>query len=309
MPLSKPNFEMLDAVTRAGSFSGAALILNKVPSAISHSVKQLEDELGIVIFERHHRKITLTPAGKFLTVEARAMLKKMEQIEIEVRNVANGWQPTLTIAVDAIVRTQQMDHLIADFCKAFDDVELRFQLEVYNGVWDSLASGRSDIAIGATTAIPVDGAYDYKDMGAIDWAFVVGRHHPLASPQHGTDIADITQYPSICLDDTSRAIPRRTTWLLPGQRRLVVPNWDVAVSCAQSGVGIGYFPTHKVRQLLTDGALVEKQLKNPKPPSNCCLAWSTECTSPAFQWALKFLGDQDRLRECWISGVDRQPKR
>ncbi len=172
---------------------------------------------------------------------------------------------------------------------------------MYNGVWDSLASDRSDIAIGATTAIPVDGTYDYKDMGSIDWAFVVGKHHPLASAQDVTNTADLAQYPSICLDDTSREILQRTTWLLPDQRRLVVPNWDVATSCVVSGAGIEYFPSHKVRGLLGEGTLVEKRLNDPKPPSPCCLAWNTECNSQAFLWILEYLGDQDKLQERWIA--------
>ncbi len=78
MLLSKPSFELMDAIERAGSFSGAALILNKVPSAVSHSVKQLEDEVGVALFERLHRTVTLTPAGNFLTDGTRAMLKRMD---------------------------------------------------------------------------------------------------------------------------------------------------------------------------------------------------------------------------------------
>ncbi len=58
---SKSSLEMLDAVARLGSFTAAAEVLHKVPSAISYSVRQIESELGVVLFRRLPRKVELTP--------------------------------------------------------------------------------------------------------------------------------------------------------------------------------------------------------------------------------------------------------
>ncbi|MBO0246815.1 LysR family transcriptional regulator, partial [Vibrio sp. Vb0592] len=57
---SKSSLEMLDAVARLGSFTAAAEVLHKVPSAISYSVRQIESELGVVLFRRLPRKVELT---------------------------------------------------------------------------------------------------------------------------------------------------------------------------------------------------------------------------------------------------------
>lgn len=61
----------------------------------------------------------------------------------------------LAIAVDNIVKPERTRQMIVDFYRHFSDVELRVSQEVFNGVWDALADGRAEMAIGATQAIPV----------------------------------------------------------------------------------------------------------------------------------------------------------
>jgi DNA-binding transcriptional LysR family regulator len=299
--LSRSTLELLDAITRAGSFSGAGVLLNKVPSAVSHSVKQLEDDLGVTLFDRNHRNVSLTTAGQYFVNEARAMLKHMDRMEANVVRIAKGWRPSLTIAVDVILSLEHLNQLITAFSQEFDDVELRVRMEIFNGVWDALVTGRADIAIGATTAIPVDGQFDYKEMGSIDWVFVVGKTHPLAENSAGMGALELSPYPSIGLEDTSREIPRRTTWRLPHQRKLIVPNWEVALDAAKSGAGVGYFPQHVASRSILEGSLIEKCLSEPKAPSPCCLAWSTDEQSPALTWVLEYLGDAEHLQRQWIA--------
>lgn len=80
---SKSSLEMLDAVARLGSFTAAAEVLHKVPSAISYSVRQIESELGVVLFRRLPRKVELTPAGELFMLEARQLLRQMEEIRAQ----------------------------------------------------------------------------------------------------------------------------------------------------------------------------------------------------------------------------------
>lgn len=54
--LSEQSMQLIDMVARVGSFTAAANKLHKVPSAVSYAVKQVEEDLGVVLFERHHRR-------------------------------------------------------------------------------------------------------------------------------------------------------------------------------------------------------------------------------------------------------------
>lgn len=298
--LSRSTLELLDAIDRMGSFSKAANLLNKVPSTISHAVKQLEAGLGVELFDRTDVKLSLTAAGEYLVQEARVLLKHMDDVETNVVRVANGWQPKLAIAIDAILPQVSVQNLIKEFCVEFTDVELIVRNEVYNGVWDALVMGRADIAIGATSAIPVDGQFDYKEMGEIDWVFVVGAKHDLTFPGSDLSDANLVKYSAISLEDTSINIPQRTTWVLPKQRKLVVASWEQALGAAKSGAGIGYVPKHIAQPYIADGSLTQIILPHPKAPSACCLAWNTANQSPALTWVLTFLGDMELLNDQWI---------
>ena len=74
---SEYSLDVIDAVARHGSFSGAAQELHRVPSAISYTVRQLEQWLAVPLFVRRHRDVELTPAGHMFVKEARDVMKKM----------------------------------------------------------------------------------------------------------------------------------------------------------------------------------------------------------------------------------------
>lgn len=162
---SEYSLEVVDAVARNGSFSAAAQELHRVPSAVSYTVRQLEEWLAVPLFERRHRDVELTAAGAWFLKEGRSVVKKMQITRQQCQQIANGWRGQLAIAVDNIVRPERTRQMIVDFYRHFDDVELLVFQEVFNGVWDALSDGRVELAIGATRAIPVGGRYAFRDMG------------------------------------------------------------------------------------------------------------------------------------------------
>lgn len=297
---SYTNLQVIDAVARLGSFSAAAEELHKVPSAISYTVRSIEERLAVNLFVRLHRQVVLTPAGEYFVEEIRKLLKQMESIKLRTQQVANGWCESVSVALDNVVREQQANMLVGDFYQQFSDVELHLTMEVFNGVWDALADGRADIAIGATMAIPVGGNFGYREMGSLTWKFLVAPDHPLASKKSPLTPTELAQYPAICLDDTSRVLPKRITWLMDNQRRIMVPNWHSALQCLKAGLGISVVPTHRAMPFIESGELVEKELLHKPAVSPCCLAWNKERMSPAVQWILDYLGDSEKLNRDWM---------
>ncbi|MGF1760303.1 LysR family transcriptional regulator [Photobacterium sagamiensis] len=294
------DLQVIDVVARRGSFSAAAEELHKVPSAISYTVRSIEERLAVDLFVRMHRQVKLTPAGEFFVEEARNLIKQMEQMRLQTQRVANGWSQSVSVALDTVVRESRVNTLVRDFYQAFPDVELHLTMEVFNGVWDALADGRADIAIGATAAVPVGGYFDYRDMGTLSWKFVVCKDHPLANTEHKLGSDELAEYPAICIEDTSRTLPKRVTWLMDNQRRIMVPNWHSALQCLKAGLGVCVVPAHMAMPRIETGELVEKQLVNKPPVSPCCLAWNTENSNPALEWLLDYLGDSEQLHREWM---------
>ena len=106
---------MVDAIARSGSFAAAARQLGKVPSALTYSVRQLEDALDVLLFDRRSRQARLTAAGQELLDEGRRLLEQIDAVANRVKRVATGWETQLSIAVDDVVSRTTM----LELCEAF----------------------------------------------------------------------------------------------------------------------------------------------------------------------------------------------
>lgn len=297
---SEYHLSVIDAVARKGSFSAAGQELHRVPSAISYTVRQMEEWLAVELFTRRHRDVELTVAGEHFVQEVRGLLKMMAATRQQCQQLANGWRGQLAIAIDGIVKSARTRQLVIDFYRHFPDIELHISEEVFNGVWDALADDRVDIAIGATQAIPVKGRFTFRDMGCLHWRCIVAYEHPLSAITEITD-EHLRQWPSLVLEDTSRVLPRRDTWTLDNQRRLVVPNWDVAVECITAGLCVAMVPAHIAKPLLDKRQAVELALPTPFPASPCYVSWRENPLNPALQWMLDYLGDTSTLNQEWLA--------
>eukprot|EP01137_Pigoraptor_chileana_P005974 Opistho-2@49784 len=106
---------MVDLIARTGSFAAAARELGKVPSALTYSVRQLEDALDVLLFDRSSRQAKLTAAGEELLHEGRRLLLEIDAVANRVKRVATGWETQLTVAVDNILAPTAVFELVEAF--------------------------------------------------------------------------------------------------------------------------------------------------------------------------------------------------
>ena len=107
---------MLQAVADAGSFAAAARALGLVPSALTYRVRQIEDALDVLLFDRSSRQARLTEAGAELLREGdAAAAARSTPWPTACKRVATGWEPQLTIAVDSVIARDPLMEL----CDAF----------------------------------------------------------------------------------------------------------------------------------------------------------------------------------------------
>src|SRR5258708_9537498 len=107
MSLSLESLQVLDAIDRKGSFAGAAEDLHRVPSAITYSIRQLEESLGIDLFDRSGHRAVLNAAGRELLSEGRRLLRAAADLECPVQQLAKGWETGLPLAVETTSRHER----------------------------------------------------------------------------------------------------------------------------------------------------------------------------------------------------------
>ena len=103
--LTMDQLRVLVEIRERGSFSAAARALGRVQSAISQSVKSLEETQGVQLFDRSNLRPVLTPIGQVLVEQARAVLVSAARFEAIATGTRAGLEPTLTLAIDPLVPT------------------------------------------------------------------------------------------------------------------------------------------------------------------------------------------------------------
>ncbi|MBC7786292.1 MAG: LysR family transcriptional regulator [Methylophilaceae bacterium] len=286
--ISLESLEVIDAIARKGSFASAAASLFRVPSAITYTVRKLEDDLGVALFNRSGHRAELTEAGAELLSEGRRLLNAADELQLRVKRIANGIETSLTIAVSDILDISKLFPLLSQFYSQQFGTRLKIVREIYGGSWDALLTGRADISIGAPGDGPPGGGYSLHVMGSLKFDYAVAVQHPLAEMPEPLQNEQIMQYRSISAADSSRNLAPRTSGILSGQDVLSVPDMRTKLQAQIAGLGVGYLPRSLAEAYASTGHLVIKQVAEPKPEAFGYLAWRDK-SGKAQQWLLKEL--------------------
>jgi DNA-binding transcriptional LysR family regulator len=276
---------LVDAIARTGSFAGAARELGKVPSALTYSVRQLEEALDVLLFDRSARHAVLTAAGQELLIEGRRLLMEIDAVTNRVKRIATGWEAELTIAVDDAVARPALYDLMAAFHDQKSEGErgpptrLRFRTEVLSGTWEALVSGQADLAIG-TSSQPPGSSVACEVMGDQSWLFVVAPNHPLAKLPEPLSAAQIAEHRIVTVADTARQLAPLTFGVVPGQDVLTLPSLGAKREAQLRGLGCGWLPEPMVREPLLRGLLVAKDTYDQRRVT-LHYAWRTSGQPPA----------------------------
>jgi DNA-binding transcriptional LysR family regulator len=295
MNLTLEALRILDSIDRKGSFAAAAVELDRVPSALTYSVRKLEEDLDVLLFDRRGHRAKLTVAGLELLTEGRHLLRAAEELEQRVKRTATGWEVELRIVVDSIIPFEKMLPLITAFDQERSGTRLRVSSEVLSGVWEALVSGRADLAIGAPYDGPdlvrMSGGFQTRLLGDIEWVFAVAPSHPLASAPDPLPVGLVQQHRAVAVGDTGRVLPGITSGLLTGQETLTVPSISAKLSAQLAGLGCGHLPRTLAAPYLASGALIEKQTTEAKPLGTTHIAWSTKTRGKSLKWFLNRLAE------------------
>jgi len=299
---------MIDTIARTGSFAAAARELGKVPSALTYSVRQLEETLDVLLFDRRSRQAKFTAAGEELLNEGRRLLAETAAVANRVRRVASGWETQLSVAVDDVISRRT----VFELCEAFYALDpqgkagggtlgnggpgtrLKLRTEVLAGTWEALVSGQADLAIGVGLHSPPPGVA-VEPLGDLSFVFAVSPQHPLATAKLPIDDVELLRYRAVAVADTAQRMSPLTVNLLPGQDVLTVSSMAAKLEALLRGMGCGYIPEPMVRVHLRDGTLLQKKTLRPNAPVRMGYAW--RCGSGRRERASLGLGLQWWLKQ------------
>jgi DNA-binding transcriptional LysR family regulator len=247
------------AAADEGSFSAAGRKLRRAQSVVSHTLANLEAQVGFALFDRSGRYPQLTEAGRALLAEARRAADSMDAFKARARTLAEGLEPELSVAVDVMYPIAKLTGAVQAFHREFPSTPLRLYVEALGAVVQPLLDGQCRIAvIGSFPEVPAACASEY--LLGVPAATVVAPAHPLARIEGTVMRAQAQRYVQLVLTDRSTLTRGRDFGVLsPRVWRLA----DLGAKHAflRAGLGWGNMPLHMVEQDLESGALVRIELE------------------------------------------------
>ena len=291
MSLTLDTLQILDSIARRGSFARAAAELDRAPSSLTYAVQQLEADLDVLLFDRSGHRARLTPAGQILLEDGRMLLRAAAETEQRVRQAADGWEPKLTIALDAIMPIAPILDCVAEFDTPGHKTALRLRSEVLAGTWEVLLSGDADLVIGAGDG-PPGGGYLTRLLGKLEFVFCVATSHPLAKIKTPLTETDLHAHRVVVISDTARNLPLRSAGVLQRQAQLAVPDMTSKLLAQQKGLGVGNLPRWLFASPAARG-LTEKKLAGGRLQEKVYLAWRSGESGRALTWFIKRLSQTE----------------
>lgn len=288
--LTPDALSLLQAVAQTGSFAAAARELGLVPSAVTYRIRQIEDALDVLLFDRSSRQARLTDAGAELLREGGRLLQEIDAVANRVRRVATGWESQLTIAVDTIISCATVMELAQAFFELAPTTRLRLRDESLSGTLEALTSGLADLAIGVSQESGTAAGVQSLPLGDVDFVFVVAPHHPLAREKEPLSDELRQKHRAIAVADSVQRGTGATIGLLAGQDVLTVPSMAAKLDAQLRGLGGGFVPEPMARTCIERGTLVVKTVQRSPRIAHMSYAWrSGSPPGRALQWWLQQL--------------------
>jgi DNA-binding transcriptional LysR family regulator len=255
------------AVARAGSTRAAAERVARSQSAASSALAELESTLGVKLFDRVGRRLTLNAQGRALLPRAVGLLEQAAEVG---RMFGATDQGALRVAASFTVGEYLLPPLIAGWKRAHPGIRLRLDIANTRAVLDAVAALEVDVGF-------IEGARTHPDLDVAHWredelVVVAAGDHPMAGRR--VDRAWLREAPWILREPGSGTREAADRWLVPGLGRFRIEmelgSNEAVKRAVASGLGVGLLSVHAVAEAVAAGALT--RLQTPLPPMHRALA-------------------------------------
>jgi DNA-binding transcriptional LysR family regulator len=293
------------AAVDEGSFSAASRKLLRAQSVVSETVSNLEDQIGVSLFDRSGRYPKLTPAGVVLLADARSIITGVDLLKARAKGMAVGLEPELSVVVDVFYPIDAITQVAKEFRRQYPGVALRIYVEALGAAIQPVLDGRCSVGVvGSLPVIP--DSLSSERLPEVSFLMVAASDHPLASYKGKIPKEVLARHTQIVLTDRSELSAGRELGVMSPT------TWRLADLFAKhhfllNGLGWGGMPLHAVSKNLEEGRLAELTIEDV-PPGGLNLAmsavWQTKSPpGPAGRWFI------ERLKEIPIAAGNTAPKR
>jgi DNA-binding transcriptional LysR family regulator len=243
------------AVVDSGNLSRAAERVAISQPALTRSIKNLEDMLGMELLERKPRGVTPTEAGLALYRHAQIVLNACQRLAREVRELERGVTGTVHLGVAAMFATHLTSQVAESLCEAHPRLSLIINEAFFEDLLRQLSDGRLDVVFTNFPQVSVSPNLVLEPLTTVRSSIMAGRNHPLASRRE-LSRADLVPHRWVIADQPHAQDSFEKFFSaegLPPPRDVFRTNsLNLMLSLVSSGRFLSPLPEHLINDKLTD---------------------------------------------------------
>ena len=241
--LERMHLTVVQEVEKQGSLTAAAEVLCLTQSALSHSMKKLEQQLGTDIWLREGRSLRLTQAGQYVLAVANRVLPQLALAEERLRQFAQGERGTLRIGMECHPCYQWLLKIVSPYLTAWPDVDVDVKQKFQFGGIGALFGYEIDMLVTPDPlykpGLHFEPVFDYEQV------LVVNHNHPLAGATY-VKPKQLTNEVLITYPVPTDRLDIYTQFLMPAGitplRHKTIETTDIMLQMVASGRGVAALP-------------------------------------------------------------------
>ena len=260
MKLSSEQLELILEIIDRGNFSAAARALNRVPSAVSMAIANLEAELNLKLFERSKNHLAPTEVALSIEPHARLIVTKLRQLDLHLTELSTGLETSLCIGIAADVNQKFLLAGIEQLIQRYPLLNIEIVSAPQQELKTRLHRNEIDLYI-AYSSSQLDNNERFRLLGMEQFVAAV-------SPKDAQQLKAHNKNELNMLSELRQIIVASKHYPLPDSRVLVSDsywysdNLSMAIDMVEQGLGWGNFPlsvvqTHFAKQSLVRLAFLD----------------------------------------------------
>ncbi|MCE6953118.1 MULTISPECIES: LysR family transcriptional regulator [Rhodobacterales] len=264
------------AAAEAGSVSSAARALSISQSSVTEAIRSLEDDLGVILFERRARGLELTHKGALFLRHASQILDDVSSARQAFRDETGSLGGQLSLGVSSLVAGYVLSDLLTRFRRGWPAVEISALEETGDYLQHLLIGGELDVAVLFTSAIRDRAALNVETLLVSPYRLWLPQGHRLAAAE-AIAPEDLVQEPfiSLMVDEIEESTRRLMAGLSVRPRVAFRTRSVEAVrSLVATGAGVAVMPGLVYRPWSLEGDRIEiRDVSGDLPTVSVGLAW------------------------------------
>ena len=259
------NLRLIRDVAHCRNVSKAARLNEISQSAASQALQEIERDLGVELFDRGTRPLTVTPAGKVYLDYCRDVLRRHEELEASLGQLKQQLDGTARIAAIYSVGLSEMSDIEERFSQRFPNAELQVSYLRPERVWEAVAKDQADLGL-------MSYAESSREVVALPWrdeemVVAVSPDHPLAI-KSSVRAAALNGEQFIGFDEDLPIQGRIFRFLQKHKVNvhtiLRFDNIEMVKEAVAHGAGVSIMPKRVMREDLEQGRMAALQLEPPE---------------------------------------------